>query len=224
MPTQVHRKIVVELTCPQCHARNPRRVHLCRNCRAELAPFETRKRSRPAARKIARPLARKLSEGATFAHTLAGNLKPQLERTKIASEEILVNEWRALQERWRAFIETMRELTPNLPEVVEWLAQIEAGLIDITGLQMDGTSRSAAGLPLTEEFHWLRERLSQAVADAEQLRKFRRDLDLNQAIDAAVAGLRFIIAAVAILNIALDIADRLNPRKMLRRTLRGEAL
>jgi ribosomal protein L40E len=223
MPTQGHRKIIVEITCPQCHARNPRRAHICRNCRAQLAPFENRRRSRPIARKIARPLARTLSNGRDAARPLADALKPQFEKMKTTSEEMLANEWRAIHERWRAFAEQMREMMPSLPETVEWLARIESDMIDITGIQLDATSRSAAHLPLTEEFHWLRERLSQAIADMEQLRRFRRERDLGQMIDVAMAGLRFIIAAVAILSISLDIADRLNPRKMLRRTLRGEA-
>jgi ribosomal protein L40E len=224
MSTQAHRKIAVEITCPQCHARNPRRAHICRNCRAQIAPYKTQMRSRRLAKNLGRPLAHKLEIGKKLAQPLADTLQPQFEKMKTTSEEMLANEWRAIQERWRGFAEQMRKVMPSLPETVEWLTRLEGDMIEITGIQLDATSRSAAHLPLTEEFHWLRGRLSQAIADMEQLRRFRCERDLGQMIEVAVAGLRFIIAAVAILSISLDIADRLNPRKMLRRNLRGEAL
>lgn len=224
MPTQAHSKFVVERICPNCKTRNSRRVHLCRNCHAQLAPFQSERRPRRTAHKIARPFIRNFSNGRNFAHPLAETLKPRLEQVKNSSEEMIAEEWRSLVERWRSVVESIREMTPDLPQAAEWLSQLETNLIEITGVQLDGTSRSAAGLPLTEEFHWLRERLSQAMNEVEQMRKFRRDRDVAQMIDAGIAALRFVIAAVAILSIAFDIADRLNPRKMLRRTIRGEGL
>jgi hypothetical protein len=142
---------------------------------------------------------------------------------KASSEEMVAGEWRAMQEGWHNLIAPLRELVPDLPEVVQRLSQLETGLTEITGLQMGPTARSAADPSLTEEFRWLRERLAQASTDAEQLRKFRRNRDVAQMMEAAMAGLRFVIAAVAILRISLDIADRVNPRKMLRRSLHREA-
>jgi hypothetical protein len=223
MPAEANR-IVVELICPNCNARNPRRAHLCRSCRAQLAPFETRGHRRPAARAVVRPLVRKLSSGRNFTRPLADKLKPRLEQVKSTSEEALANEWRAIRERWRSVAESIREMTPTLPQAAQWLSEIESNLIEITGIGLDASSRSAAHLPLTEEFQWLRGRLSQAINDVEQMRKFQREPDMAQMVEAAVAALRFLIAALAILSISLDIADRLNPRKMLRRTLRGERI
>src|SRR5690349_20842787 len=125
MPTEFNRKMPVDITCQNCHARNPRPAHLCRGCRTMLALFETLKRSRPAGRAVMRPLIRKLSNARNFARPFAENIKPRLERAKTSSEEILADEWRALADRLRSVVESLREIIPDLPLAVEWLAQVE---------------------------------------------------------------------------------------------------
>jgi len=150
-----------------------------------------------------------------------------------ASGELLAGEWKVLQSLGKvvakeitaytpAFHQAMgklgnelAEIMPTLTEAVATLAAIEKRLLELTGVEAsspDGVS------PAAEELQALRDRVGKWTSD---FREFKLHRDLGQTIDSAIATLRFIIGAIAIIRLGLEIAEQLNSRTSARRSASG---
>lgn len=180
---------------------------------------------------VMKPLARTLRDA---------NLKDPWEKVILASEQIIAGEWQVLESLGRMVAREFAEyspivnqaaerlshqisqLVPSLNEAVQKLAAIESQLLDVTGIDANRPSRMTP--PVAEQLQDLRVRITQWTSDAEMLRQFRRNRDVTQTVDAAVAALRFTVGAIAIVRIALAIMDRLNPKKVLEQALRPESI
>ena len=189
---------------------------------------------RPAslADQLIKPLARSLRDS---------NLKQSLDTIISASEEIIAGEWQVLESLGRVvarevaeyspivteaaekLARQVSEMIPTLDEAVERLATIESRLLDITGVEANPPPEGHPP-PVAEQLQDLRERITLWQLDVETLQRFRRDRDVRQTVDAAVAALRFTVGAIAIVRIGLAIMDRLNPKKVLEQTLRPESI
>lgn len=141
-----------------------------------------------------------------------------------ASEELITGEWKVLKSLGRLiakeitaytpafhevmekFGEELNEIVPTLSHAVETLSGIEKRFFEITGVepsQPDGVS------PAAEELQVLRNRVDQWNAE---FREFKLHRDLGQTVDAAIATLRFIIGAIAIVRLGLQIVEQLNSK------------
>ena len=147
-----------------------------------------------------------------------------------ASGELLAGEWRVLQSLGKliakeitaytpAFYQAMEklddelaEIIPTLSHAVETLAAIEKRLLELTGVEAsspDGVSSAA------EELQSLRDRVGKWNSD---LREFKLHRDLGQTVASATATLRFIIGAIAIIKLGLEIAEQFSSKKPARQS------
>ena len=189
-------------------------------------PTKHSQSKRPGASRGASGLVDQLIRSAT--RSLGGGLA--LHQIANASGELLAGEWRVLQSLGKllakeitaytpAFHQVMgklgdelAEIIPTLTYAVETLAAIEKRLLELTGIEAsspDGVS------PAAEELQALRDRVGKCNSD---FREFRLHRDLGQTIDSAIATLRFIIGAIAIIKLGLEIAEHLNSRTSARRS------
>jgi hypothetical protein len=147
-----------------------------------------------------------------------------------ASGELLAGEWRGLQSLGKliakeitaytpAFYQAMgklddelAEIIPTLTHAVDTLAAIEKRLLELTGVEAsspDGVSSAA------EELQALRDRVGKWNSD---FREFSLHRNLGQTVASATATLRFIIGAIAIIKLGLEIAEQLNSKKPARQS------
>ncbi len=221
---QTSRKVPTKIRCRRCATLNPPNRDNCRACgaglprRATAGPRPSILR-RPIAKPIVRTITRPLSAVADA--PIADSIKRPLKRVKRTSREVLSADLAMLEELWRNFARGFEGFAPGLPQAIERLAQLESHLVEITGLDSPAFSRQ--GAPINEELHWLRDRLHQAANDAESMLRLRHTRDMNQLFDSMTAGLRFIITAVGIVRLTLDMVDRLSPKRVVKRAFRGEA-
>ena len=147
-----------------------------------------------------------------------------------ASGELLAGEWRALQSLGKliakettaytpAFHQAMQklgdeleEIVPKLAQAVETLAAIEQRILEVTGVE----SSSADGVSLAaEELQSLRDRVGKWSSE---FHDFKLNRNLGQTIAAAIETLRFIIGAIAIIKLGIQIAEQLNSRTSARQS------
>jgi hypothetical protein len=151
-----------------------------------------------------------------FDEPISEKIGEPLKKALDISEQLLATEWQTLQELWRKLAAEVATFAPNLTDAIDRLAQLETNLIEITGIP--GQAFTAQTNSVVEDFHKLREHVSAASQDVQVLRRFNENRDFRDMAEAAAAGLRFVVAAIAIIRFSLQIVDRLNPKKVIRRT------